>query len=317
MKALGLQTFGGPEQLTIMDLPVSEPVGNEVRVRVHAVAVNPTDTTFRAGTKAGDLAAAGLIAPFIPGMDLAGVVDATGPEVTRFRPGDTVMGVALPVSARGGSYAEHAVVSELALVPTPEGMDFATAATLCMNGLTALLILEALDLKPGETLLVTGAAGTLGSYLVRLAKASLEDVHLVADASDADAPALREAGADVVVPRGKDLAQRVLDLHPQGVPAVADAALLHADILPALAAPARIALVRAWDESPPAGVTFLPICVPDHTHRTDLLLRLRDYVVHGELTPRVADIYPADQGSEAHRRLAAGGVRGRLVLNFS
>lgn len=317
MKALGLKTFGGPEQLTIMEIPAPQPKSHEVRVRVHAVAVNPTDTTFVAGAKARDLVTKGITAPFIPGMDLAGVVDAAGPDVTSLHPGDTVMGVALPVSAHGGSYAEYAVLPESALVPTPDDMDLPAAATLCMNGLTALLILEALDLKPGETLLVTGAAGTLGSYLLQLARATLKDVVLVADASEDDAPAVYTSGADVVIPRGNDFAQRVLQLYPQGVPAVADTALMRDAIVPALAVPSRMAMVRAWHAAPPRGVTYLPIWVPQHTHRTDLLLRLRDHVMRGELSPRVADVYPASQGAEAHRRLAAGGVRGRLVLDFS
>lgn len=300
-----------------MDVPVPQPKSHEVRVRVHAAAVNPTDITFAAGTKAEDLIAKGVKAPFIPGMDLAGVVDAVGPDVTYLHPGDTVMGVALPVSAHGGSYAEYAVFPESALVPTPDGMELPAAATLCMNGLTALLILEALDLKPGEIFLVTGAAGTLGSYLLQLARSSLKDVVLIADASEDDVPAVYASGADAVIPRGNDFAHRVLQLYPEGVPAVTDTALLRSAILPALATPSRMALVRAWDVPPPPDVTYLPIWVPQHTHRTDLLLRLREHVIHGELTPRVADVYPAVQGVAAHRRLAAGGVRGRLVLDFS
>ncbi|HEX6518903.1 MAG TPA: alcohol dehydrogenase catalytic domain-containing protein [Streptosporangiaceae bacterium] len=110
MKAVALTQFGGPEVLQVVDLPEPEPGPGEVRIRVQAVAVNPTDMTFRAGGRAAELA--GRPAPYVPGMDVAGVVDKLGEDTDgRLTAGDRVIAYVIPFGPRGGTYTEQLVVS--------------------------------------------------------------------------------------------------------------------------------------------------------------------------------------------------------------
>jgi NADPH:quinone reductase len=129
MKAIGLTEFGGPDVLQVVDLPTPEPGPGELRIRVHAVAVNPTDVTFRAGGRAAQLA--GRKPPYIPGMDAAGVVDKLGPGTSgRLSAGDRVIMLVVPMGPHGGTYAEQIVASEASVVRAPKGTTDAEAATL-------------------------------------------------------------------------------------------------------------------------------------------------------------------------------------------
>jgi NADPH2:quinone reductase len=151
MKAIGLTEFGGPEVLTVIDLPEPEPGPGEVRIRIHAVAVNPTDITFRSGARAAQLA--DRAGPYIPGMDAAGVVDKLGEDGDgRLAVGDRVIAYVIPFGPHGGSYAEKVVVAAASAVPAPAGASFPEASTLLLNATTARLSLDALALPPGATM---------------------------------------------------------------------------------------------------------------------------------------------------------------------
>src|SRR6266852_1928307 len=120
MKAIGLTEFGGPEVLHVVDLPESQPGPGEVRIRVHVVAVNPTDITFRTGGRAAQLAE--RPAPYVPGMDVAGVVDKLGEGTDgRLAVGDCVIAYVIPFGPHGGTYAEKIVLTEASVVPAPRG----------------------------------------------------------------------------------------------------------------------------------------------------------------------------------------------------
>jgi NADPH:quinone reductase-like Zn-dependent oxidoreductase len=169
MQAIGLTEFGGPEVLHVITLPSPEPGAGEVRVRVHAVAVNPTDATFRAGGRAAQLA--DRTSPWIPGVDAAGVVDKTGPGASgRLTAGDRVIALVIPMGPHGGTYAEQIVVSESSVVRAPKNATDAEAATLLLNATAARLALDALSLSAGQTVAVTGAAGAVGGYAIQLAR---------------------------------------------------------------------------------------------------------------------------------------------------
>ncbi|MCW2525060.1 MAG: hypothetical protein JWO63_3395, partial [Frankiales bacterium] len=129
MRAVGVTEFGGPDALRLVELPDPEPGPGEVVIRVHAAAVNPTDTGFRAGAYAAMLAK--RPAPYVPGMDAAGVIDALGPDVDdRLRVGQAVMTMVLPAGRNGGAYAEKIAVPAAAVVPIPAGTSFVSASTL-------------------------------------------------------------------------------------------------------------------------------------------------------------------------------------------
>ncbi|RAY16863.1 NADP-dependent oxidoreductase [Actinomadura craniellae] len=318
MQAVGLYEFGGPDVLRIVDLPDPHAGPGEVRVRVHAAAVNPADTLIRAGVHAR--AFAGIPAPYVPGMDIAGVVDEISPGTeTGLSPGDPVMAMAHPIGPAAGGYAEYLVLPAGRVVRAPAGIDHAAAATLPMNGLTALLALDQLALAPGSVLAVIGAAGTLGGYLVQLAAHA--GLTVVADAAPADEALVRRSGAADVVARGPDVAERLRARYPEGVDAVADTALLGPRLLDAVRDGGALALFRSPDEpggyrTGGRGITVRTPFVPDYADRTDKLDEIRRLAEAGVLVPRVAAALPAAQAAEAHRRLEAGGLRGRLVLTF-
>ncbi len=171
-----------------------------MRLAVRAAAVNPTDIGLRARGEAT------IPPPWIPGMDAAGTVESVGAGVEGLAVGDEVMAVTTPRRADGGAQSELLVVPAASVVPIPAGATIEQAATLPMNGLTAFRGLELLDLDAGATLLVTGGAGLLASYVIPIAK--LQGLRVLADAAPADEELVRGFGADVVLPRGDDSSRR-------------------------------------------------------------------------------------------------------------
>ena len=312
MKAIGLMEFGGPEVLRELTLPDREPGPGQVRIRVRAAAVSPTDTLLRAGYRSDRLA--GLEPPYIPGMDAAGVIDAVAPDVTGWQPGQDVMAVVIPQRPDGGAYAGQLIVPATWIARIPAGATYAEASTLPMNGLTALATLDRLALKPGGVLAVTGGAGAFGGYLIALAVA--RGLEVIADSSEQDEELVRSFGAQHLVRRGKDVADRIRDLRPGGVDAVADGALLDEAIFPAIKDGGQLAVVRGWHGAVDRDITVQSIRVHQHVAESAKHDQLRQQAEDGVLALRVAGIYPAAEAAEAHRRFEAGGVRGRLVLTF-
>ena len=309
MRGIGVFEFGGPEVLQLVALPETHAAAGEVRIRVQASTVNPTDTYLRKGTRAEALRKDPP--PYVPGMDVAGVIDEIGIGTkTNLAIGDTVMAMVVPRASHGG-YRESIVLSADAVVRTPARVTLIEAATLPMNGLTARQSLDQLALRAGQTLAVTGAAGCYGGYVVQLAKA--DGLRVIADASRADEALVRSLGADVVVPRGDDIAAQVRKVSPAGVDGLADGSFQSGIAVGAVRDGGCFASVRGWsgDER---GITFHKTSVRDYDHRADLLDRLRQQVEEGRITLRVAATFPAAQAAEAHRRLEAKGTRGRLVL---
>ena len=311
MRAAGVTEYGGPGALHLVDVP-PEPLGpGEVRLRVQAAAVSPTDTHLVAGAYADRDPV--KTPPWVPGMDAAGVVAEVGDGVAHVRPGDLAMGIVLPHGAHG-AYREDLVLPGDSVVRAPAGADAVAASTLPMNGLTARMALDRMALQPGQVLAVTGSAGAFGGYVVQLAKA--EGLTVVADASEADEQLVRELGADLVVRRGDDVAARVREHFPAGVDGLADGSVQGAAVLPAVRDGGAVATVRGWKGDGQRGLRVLPNQVARAALDRPGLDRLRQQVEDGVLTLRVARTFPAAEAAEAHRMLARGGVRGRLVITF-
>lgn len=311
MRAVGFTEFGGPEQLHEVDVPEPHPWTGEIRIRVHAATVNPTDTVLRAGG-AGNLD--DWEPPWIPGMDAAGVVSEVSPDVD-WQVGDRVMALVVPRPPAGGAYADEIVVPAASVARIPEGSGFPEASTLLMNAMTARVALDKLTIPAGGTVAVTGAAGSFGGYVVQLAKA--DGLRVIADAAPADQQIVSDLGADEVVPRGPDIAERIRAVCPDGVDGVADGAVQDERVLDAIRDEGGVAVVRGWRGEPGRGIGVHRVMVVHHSEEQAALDTLRSQVEQGALTLRVADVLPAAQAAEAHRRLEAGGVRGRLVLDFS
>jgi NADPH:quinone reductase len=311
MRAVGITRFGGPEVLEIVELPVPEPGLRQVRIRVAAATVNPADTVLRTGRHGPP--AAGVAAPWVPGMELAGVIDAVGPG-TPWQAGDRVMAIVSPAAPGGGAQAELVVVPGDSVARVPAGTSLTAAATLPMNGLTARLALDLLGLRPGQTLAVTGAAGAVGGYIIQLAVQA--GLRVIADAAPADAALVRGLGAAMVVQRGPQLAAAVRAVVPSGVDALVDAAVIGQPVLAAVRDGGQVATVRPFRGQAERSITVTLVLVGEYLHAGDKLAELAGLVAGGVLTLRVAAEFPAGQAGQAHRLLEAGGVRGRLVLTF-
>ena len=313
MQAVGFSEFGGPEVLGLVSLPVPVPGPGEVRVRVAAAAVNPTDLAFRSGGHRS--MPDGMSSPYVPGMDLAGVVDVAGADAAgQWAPGDRVMAAVSPWAPGGGAQAEFVVVAADALALVPGQISLEAAATLPMNALTVRAALDELALRPGQALGVTGAAGAVGGYVIQLARA--EGLRVIADASPADEDLVAGLGADVVVPRGPGVAARIRQVLPDGVDALLDAAVMGPAVLSAVRGGGRVIAVRPFAGEAERGITVSLVLVFHHLHEGDTLARLAELADKGVLSLRVADVLPAARAAEAHRRFEAHGVRGRLVLTF-
>src|SRR6202167_1201840 len=168
MRAVGLFTHGGPDVLTAVELPEVHAGPGQVRIRVHAATVNPTDVGVRNGTRAEQQKADPP--PYVPGMDVAGIVDEIGSDVpNRLKVGDAVIAIVVPKGSHG-AYREQIVLDARSVVRAPAGKSHVEAATLPMNGLTARQSLDLLKLSPGQVVAVTGAAGAYGGYVIPLAQ---------------------------------------------------------------------------------------------------------------------------------------------------
>ena len=308
-RAVGITEPGGPEVVRVVEREVREPGPGEVRLGVRAAAVNPTDIGLR------ERGAESLPPPWVPGMDAAGVVESVGAGVEHLAVGDEVMAAVAPRRPEGGAQAELVVVPAASTVPVPDGLSAEPAATLPMNGLTALHGLDLLALAEGQTLLVTGGAGLLASYVIPMAKQ--RGLRVLADASPEDETLVRGFGADVVLPRGDALVAAIHTESPDGVDAVFDTALLRREMFPAIREGGAFAVVRTWDgEDVEQGIRIEKVQVWTALERTDWLWEVRELAERGVLVPRVAETYPPEAAGEAQRRMEAGGLRGRAVIVF-
>jgi NADPH2:quinone reductase len=307
-RAVGITRSGGPEVLEVIERPVREPRSGEVRIRVRFAAVNPTDIATRMR------GAQDVDPPWTPGMDLAGTVEAVGEGVSELRVGQEVMGVTSPRRADGGAQAELVVIPAASAVPVPDGVSLQAAATLPMNGLTAILGLDMLGLSAGDTLAVAGGAGLLSSYLIPLAKEA--GLRVIADARPEDEELVRGYGADVVIERSEDFGAAVRAVEPDGVPAVFDTAVLDAGALGAIRDGGGLAVVRGWQGPSERGITIHSVFVFTVLERTDWLRTLAEMAGDGRIVLRPLETFPPERAAEAQERMDAGGLRGRVLIAF-
>ncbi len=302
MRALLLEEYGGPEVLQIGLRPLPQPGPGELRVRVVAAGLQPVDAAVRRGCFARGGAFVSTL-PITPGNEFAGVVDRVGAGIGHFRVGEAVLGWTLL-----NACAEYVVVPATQLQHKPSILPWDEAAALSASGQTAHTALEALDLKRGETLLVHGAAGGVGSMAVQLARA--RGLRVIGTASARNHDYLRVLGAEPVE-YGAGLLDRLRGMAPQGVDAALDAAggqALYVSV-EAVRQRRRIVTLVEFIKAELFGVQA--IRSQRSAARLAELLQLH---ARGQLRVHVSGRYPLEDASAAHREIEAGHVRGKLVL---
>ncbi|MGA9099329.1 MAG: NADP-dependent oxidoreductase [Methanotrichaceae archaeon] len=188
MKAIRIYEFGGPDVLKFEDIPMPQLTSSDIRIRVIAAGVNPVDWKMRAGWMKIPL-------PITLGMDVAGVVDALGKDVDSFLLGERIFAKA---SLPHGGYAEYTVVKASQAAQMPRSIGFVEVAAIPTAGLTAWQsIFDVAGLKGGQSILIHGAAGGVGSFAVQFAK--WKDAYIIGTASSGNAQFLRSIGADEVI----------------------------------------------------------------------------------------------------------------------
>jgi len=313
MYAIGLTQYGGPEVLKTVELPTPSPSEGEVRIKVKAAGINPVDVMVREGLLDGMFK--DLEKPYVPGMDVSGVIDEVGAGVDERLIGKEVVGV-VNNAGNYGAYSEYICLPQESVIEKPAGKSFPEAASFLMNGLTARNALDALDLPQGSTILVTGAAGAVGNYAV--CQASDDGLKVIAVASDKDEQDLLKAGAAHFISRDKQVPEAVKSLFPDGVDAVIDAAGVFDEILPAIKDNGVIIVLRfKKDATMDRGVRSRFVNVRERAKDTRAIAEITRKVAAGKLSTRVAAVYKPEDAAAAHRKMAEKGLRGRVVLDFS
>ena len=312
MRAIGHGKYGGPEVLEMIQVPEVNAGKGEVRIRIHAAAVNPTDIMSRNGSHSERQKVDPF--PYVPGMDIAGIVDQVGHCVdTGVNVGDRVIAMVVPKGIHG-AYREQIVLKANAVVPAPINTSHVEACTLPMNSLTARLSLDLMDLQADSVLAVTGSAGAYGGYIIELAKN--DGLTVIADAADKDYDLVQSLGADYIVPRGPNVVAAIRKEFPAGVDGLADGAVQNELVIDAVRDGGAFTAVRGFKGEPQRSINFSQTFVRNYDGEFEKLNQLRKLVDDQKLTLRVASTYKPDNVSAAHARLEAGGTRGRLVIEW-
>lgn len=320
MQAIQVTEVGGPEVLTLTELPVPTPKPNEAVVQIKASGVNFIDVYFREGRYPAPL-------PFVDGQEAAGVVTEVGGEVTEVKPGDRVA-----YTGSLGSYAEYAAAPANRLVKIPDGLDFEQAAAAMLQGMTAHYLLHSTyPLKQGETALIHAAAGGVGLLLVQMAKQI--GARVIATAGTVEKAKLaRDAGADeCIVYTEADFeteTKRLTDDH--GVHVVYDGvgkATFDKDLNVLRTRGYLVLFGGSSGAVPPFDLIKLSqkgslfITRPTLAHytvtREELEWRANDVlqsIVRGDLKLRIHKVYPLAEAAEAHRDLEGRKTTGKLLL---
>lgn len=301
MEAIVFEEFGGPEVLHHARVEDPYPGPGQVRVKVMAAGVNPMDYKIRRGWME-DVFATSL--PAIPGAEFAGVVDRTGEGVTGVAVGDEVLGWSAT-----GSYAEYALAEAALVAPKPAELSWPDAAALTIAANTAQRVLDELAVGAGDTLLVHGAAGAVGSVAVQLAAA--RGATVIGTASAANHDYLRVIGA-TPVEYGEGLTGRVREAAPQGVDAVFDVAGRGAlpDSIELRGGTTDRIVTIADPDAATYGVAFSG----GGSRSGKRLAEHARLAADGELRVQVAEALPLDDAAKAQALSEAGHVRGKLVL---
>jgi NADPH:quinone reductase-like Zn-dependent oxidoreductase len=307
MKAVVAHEYGAPEVLKYEDVPRPELKENELLVRVIACGVNPADPLVISGRMAKEF---GTHVPLIPGYDVAGVVEQAGPKVTKFKKGDAVYGYAL----FGGGWAEYAVLAENEAALKPKNTTFTEAAAVPMGALTSWQsLVDAAKLSAGQTMLIHGGSGGVGSFAVQIAKA--RGAKVIATASTANQDLLKQLGADVAIDYTKTKFEDVV----KDVDVVFDAV-------------GRDTLARTYPIVKKGGIITTIVARPDPGQLEKYGIRGTSIASHpdgnelgeitklieaGKIKPIVSQVLPLSDAVKASQQAETHHTRGKIVLKIA
>src|SRR5881394_266567 len=307
MKAVVAHQYGGPEVLKFEEVPRPEPKENEGLVRVIASGVNPADPLTLSGKYAREF---GTHLPLIPGYDIAGIVEKTGVKVTKLKAGDAIYGY----PTFGGGWAEYVAVTEGEVAAKPASLSFTEAAAVPMGALTAWqALVDTAQLRAGQTVLIHGGSGGVGSFAVQIAKA--RGARVIATASTANQDLLRQLGADVAIDYTKQKFEEIahdvdLVLDPVG----------------------RDTLARSYGVVKKGGIVVTIVSRCDEAELTKHNIRGASLSSHpdakelGEITqlidnkklkPIVTEVLPLTDAAKADAQAATHHTRGKIVLKIA
>jgi NADPH:quinone reductase-like Zn-dependent oxidoreductase len=307
MKAVVAHEYGAPEVLKYEDAPRPEPKENELLVRLIACGVNPADPLVVGGRLAKEF---GTHLPLIPGYDVAGVVEAMGAKVTKFKKGDAVYGYAL----FGGGWAEYAVLAENEAALKPKSATFAEAAAVPLAALTAWqALIDTAKLSAGQTILIHGGSGGVGSFAVQIAKA--KGARVIATASTANQDTLKQLGADVAIDYTKTKFEEVA----RDVEVVFDTV-------------GRDTLARSYPLVKKGGIVTTIVARPDPAQLEKYGIRgssiwshpdgnelaeITTLIEAGKIKPLVGQVMPLADAVKASRQAETHHTRGKIVLRIA
>ena len=307
MKAVVAHEYGGPEVLKFEEVSRPEPKENEALVRVIASGVNPADPLTLSGKYAREF---GTHLPLIPGYDIAGIVEKTGVKITKLKAGDAVYGY----PTFGGGWAEYVNVTEGEVAAKPASLNFAEAAAVPMGALTAWqALVDVARLQSGQTILIHGGSGGVGSFAVQIAKA--RGAKVIATASTANQDLLKQLGADVAVDYTKTKFEDVA----KDVDAVLDPV-------------GKDTLARSYGVVKKGGIVMSLVARPDpaelqkHGIRgagisshpdADDLTEIAQLIDAGKIKPTVTQVLPLTDAVKAQQQAATHHTRGKIVLRVA
>ncbi|ADC50769.1 putative zinc-dependent NADPH:quinone oxidoreductase [Alkalihalophilus pseudofirmus OF4] len=325
MKAIQFTTYGGPEVLKMVELDKPNPEANEVIIKIEAIGVNYADTARREGQYVVPTPL-----PFVPGAEVAGIVDEVGSDVSTVKAGDRV--VTLLGSKKATGYAEYSIADERGLMPIPDGVSFEQAVALPLQGLSAYHILKTMgQLEEGDTVLVHAAAGGVGTIAVQLAKLMGAGKVIATASSKEKLELARELGADVLVNYTEDnWYEQVLEAtNGRGVNVALEMAggRVFIDTLKCLATFGRLVVygVASGEQSPfnPSSLMarnqsvigfFLPQIMRKPRLLQSSMKELLDYVGSGQLKLQIGGTYALDEAAKVHQLMQGRQTTGKLIL---
>jgi NADPH:quinone reductase-like Zn-dependent oxidoreductase len=307
MKAVVAHEYGAPEVLKFEEVPRQEPNEDEALVRVIASSVNPADPLTLSGKYAREF---GTHLPLIPGYDIAGVVEKTGANVAKLKVGDAVYGY----PTFGGGWAEYITVKEWEVAAKPKSLNFVESAAVPMGALTSWqALVDVAKLQPGQTVLIHGGSGGVGSFAIQIAKA--RGARVIATASTANQDLLKQLGADVAVDYTKTKFEDVA----KDVDAVLDPV-------------GKETLARSYGVVKKGGIVMSLVARPDpaeikkrgirgagisvHPDAEDLAV-IAQLIDAGKIKPIVTQVLPLSEAIAAQQQAATHHTRGKVVLRIA